>query len=107
MPPRSSSLYLSSVFWFPVQAIGGNDEFVGSGAVDDTVLPAEMQVDFVRVYQSPEMSGDDGSGDEDGSRSVYLRNATGGGSRQGVEIWGGEFNGTEVWYGMVWYCVVC
>eukprot|EP00903_Cladosiphon_okamuranus_P018231 g16770.t1 len=79
-------------------AFGGNDEFVGSGQVDDSVLPARMEVDFVRVYQSPEMFEDDGSGDGDGdgSRSIYLRDATGGGSRQGVEIWGDEFNGTEL-----------
>ena len=70
---------------------------MGSGPVDDSVLPARMEVDYVRVYQTPEMFEDDGSGDGDGSRSVYLRDATGGGSRQGVEIWGDEFNGTEVW----------
>lgn len=93
--PSRCPLLLSLLF-FSTQAFGGNDEFVGSGPVDDSVLPARMEVDFVRVYQSPEMFEDDGSGDGDGSRSVYLRDATGGGSRQGVEIWGDEFNGTEV-----------
>lgn len=69
---------------------------MGSGPVDDSVLPARMEVDYVRVYQTPEMFEADGGGDGDGSRSVYLRDATGGGSRQGVEIWGDGFNGTEV-----------
>eukprot|EP00752_Nemacystus_decipiens_P012339 g10939.t1 len=78
------------------RAFGGNDDFVGSGPVDDSILPARMEVDYVRVYQSPEMFEDDGGGNGDGSRSVYLRDATGGGSRQGVEIWGDEFNGTEL-----------
>lgn len=74
---------------------------MGDGPVDDSALPATMDVDYVRVYQSREMFEDDGDGGDRGvkvrgSTSVYLRDAKGGGSRQGVEIWGDEFNGTEV-----------
>lgn len=63
---------------------------MGEEAINDSVLPATMTVDWVRVYQTPE---DYGKGPE----SVYLGDAIGGGSRQGVLLWGDEFNGTEVW----------
>lgn len=71
------------------QAIGGNADYVGDDPVDDSALPAHMMVDWVRVYQTPEQFGE-------GSASPYVRNATGGGSRQGVMVWGDDVNGTEV-----------
>ena len=62
---------------------------MGEGSINDSALPATMHVDWVRVYQTPEDFGE-------GPESVYLGNAVGGGSRQGVLLWGDEFNGTEV-----------
>lgn len=40
------------------QAVGGNKEYVGEGDVDDSALPADMKVEWVRVYQTPEQSRD-------------------------------------------------
>lgn len=63
---------------------------MGEEDIDDSVLPATMTVDWVRVYQTPEDYGE-------GPESVYLGDAIGGGSRQGVLLWEDDFNGTEVW----------
>lgn len=60
---------------------------MGDGPVDDSVLPAHIAVDWVRVYQTPEHFGA-------GPDSPYVLNATGGGARQGVLLWGDDFNGT-------------
>lgn len=63
---------------------------MGDDPVDDSALPAEMVVDWIRVYQTPEQYGA-------GPTSPYIQGATGGGSRQGVMVWGDDFsNGTAV-----------
>lgn len=65
--------------------------------MDDSALPAQLVVDWVRVYQTQEHFGA-------GPGSPYVRNATGGGARQGVLLWGDEFN--EMFNGSL-VCMVC